>query len=179
MLKFTLAAAVSAFGLAATAFAQSPSMPPDPSAPLSTPQYLAAAAQSDAFEIAEGNMARTMAKSPKVEQFGAEMVSAHKLTTGNLKAAAAAANITPASKPALRPDQLQMVAQLRDLSGAAFDQEYIRQQVMSHQQALAVQSNYAQNGDVPQLRAVAMQTVPIVQSHLQMAQNLQASMGGM
>ena len=152
-------------------------MPPETSAPLSTPQFLAAAAQSDTFEVTEGNMARTMAKSHKVEQFGAEMVSAHKMTMGELKAAAAAANITPAAVPSLRPDQLQMVATLKNLSGAAFDQEYIRQQIAAHQQALAVQSSYAQNGDVPQLRAAAMKTVPIVQSHLQMAQSLQSSMG--
>ena len=176
-MKITLAAACCAAGLATAALAQSPSMPPDPSVPMSTPQFLAAAAQADTFEVTEGNMARSMAKSPKVEHFGAEMVSAHTKTMGEMKAAAAAANITPASAPALRPDQLQMIASLKTMSGGAFDREYIRQQIAAHQAALAVQSNYAQSGDVPQLRAAAMKTVPIVQSHLQMAQGLQSSMG--
>ncbi len=144
---------------------------------MSTQQYLAAAAQSDSFEITEGNLARNRAKNPKLTQFGARMVIDHKKTTGDTKAAAGMAGITIGAAPQLRPDQLQMVTALSSLSGAAFDQEYIRQQIASHQEALAVQSNYAQNGDVPQLRTSAMKTVPIVQSHLQMLQNMQTSSG--
>jgi putative membrane protein len=72
--------------------------------------------------------------------------------------------------------QRQMMQQLQAASGADFDRVYIRQQVPAHQMALALHSNYANNGDRPPLRAVAGQAVPIVTQHLQQAQRM---MGGM
>ena len=46
--------------------------PPDPSAPLTTPQYVMAASQSDEFEMQEGRMAENQAKSVKLRKFGAK-----------------------------------------------------------------------------------------------------------
>jgi putative membrane protein len=60
-----------------------------------------------------------------------------------------------------------------------FDRLYIQQQVMAHEQALALHTNYARAGDVATLRGSATAAVPIVSGHLNEARNLQMRMGGM
>jgi putative membrane protein len=67
----------------------------------------------------------------------------------------------------------QMLDQLRAAgTGANFDAAYKQAQIMSHQSALELQTNYASGGDVSALRQVAGATAPVVQQHLGAAQNL-------
>ena len=182
MLKIALIGGLSAICLGGAAFAQSgvpadPTMPMDPSAPMSTPQFITAASQSDEFEIQEGQMASSMGKSASVRKFGAEMVRDHTKTTANLHKAIMKAGMQVPPPPPLRADQQQMAAQLQTMSGAAFDKAYLQQQVQSHKEALMVQQNYSQDGDTPAIKAASAMTVPIVQQHLQMAQQLESSVG--
>ena len=182
MIKAMTTGAVLALCLGGGAFAQtsmSPTMPSDPSAPMTTPQFLTAAAQSDEFEIREGQMAQSMSSSPAVQKFGAKMVHDHTMTTDNLHAAVQQAGMPLPPPPPLRPDQQQMVAQLKSLSGSAFDSAYLTQQVESHKDALTLMTNYSENGDVPAIKMAAQKTVPIVRSHLQMATRMQAKMSSM
>ena len=151
--------------------------PPDRSAPLTTPQYVMAASQSDEFEMQEGRMAENQAKSVKLRKFGAMMVKDHAKTTNTLHDAIISTGMAPPPPPPLRPDQMQMVAQLQPLNGADFDRAYIAQQMQSHQEALMVQSNYARTGDAPSLRGAAAKTVPIVKEHIAMLQQIQGGMG--
>ena len=180
MIKHVLLAGAIMCGLGTAVSAQtsmSPTMASDPSAPITTPQFIKAASQSDEFEIQEGQMAQTMGASPKVRAFGAKMVRDHTMTTDNLHKAIMKAGMEVPPPPPLRPDQADMVARLQGLSGPAFDSAYLQQQVQSHQEALTLQSNYRDNGDVPAIKAAAAKTVPIVQNHLQMASQMQTAMG--
>ena len=154
-----------------------PSMaPPDPSAPMTTPQYIMAASQSDEFEMQEGRMAENQAKSVKLRKFGAMMVKDHAKTTDTLHQAIISTGMSVPPPPPMRPDQMQMVAELQQLNGAAFDKAYMMQQMQSHQAALMVQSNYASNGDVPAIRGAASKAVPIVQAHIAMLNQIQNMM---
>ncbi len=150
--------------------------PPDPSAPMTTPQYIMTASQSDEFEIQEGRMAENQAKSVKLRKFGAMMVRDHAKTTDTLHQAIMSTGMSIPPPPPLRPDQMQMVAQLQQLNGADFDKAYLMQQMQSHQAALMVQSNYARTGDVAALRGAASKAVPIVQAHIAMLNQMQAMM---
>jgi putative membrane protein len=138
--------------------------------PLPTPDFIKAAAQTDAFERTEGRLAVQMAASPKVRTFGQEMVDAHTKTTAALKAAIAKAGLPPPAPPTLTAEQNQKVAALKGLHGAAFDKAYMAQQIEAHQTALGVMQAYASGGDNPVIRKAAADTVPIVQHHLAMAQ---------
>ena len=182
MLKLALTSGLVALCFGGMALAQTgapsdPSMAVDPTAPMSTPQFITAASQSDEFEIQEGQMASSMGKSAGVRKFGAEMVRDHTKTTDNLHKAIMKAGMQVPPPPPLRADQRQMVAQLQTMSGADFDKGYLQQQVQAHKEALMIHQNYSQDGDTPAIKAAAAKTVPIVQSHLQMAQQLQSSMG--
>jgi putative membrane protein len=96
------------------------------------------------------------------------MIRDHTNTTAQLKAAAAAAGL------GVPMQMLPMhAALLNELSRSAnFDAVYRRQQVLSHQQALALHDNYARRGDVPQLRGLAAATVPVVRGHLDHMQRM-------
>ena len=144
---------------------------------MTTPQYIMAASQSDEFEIQEGRMAANRAKSVDLRRFGSKMVSDHTKTTDTLHDAIMKAGMSIPPPPPLRPDQMQMVAQLRQLHGADFDKAYIMQQMQSHQEALRVQSGYAHNGDIPPVRVAAAEAVPIVKLHISMLNQMQAAMG--
>lgn len=138
--------------------------------------YVTAAGQSDQFEVQEGKMAESMAKSSKVRAFGRRMVKDHTDSTQQVMAAARASGMPPMAPPPLTADQQQMIAQLQSTSGADFDRTYVQQQMQSHQQALAVQQGYAQNGSDPNLKTVAGKIVPVVEHHIQMLQGLQSGM---
>ena len=138
--------------------------------------YVTAAGQSDKFEITEGKLAQTMGSTAKVRAFGRKMVADHTKSTMEVMQAAQMSGLPTTPPPVLRPDQQDMVAQLKATSGPAFDQMYIQQQMQSHQQALEVQQNYAMHGGDKQLKMAAMKIVPVVKMHIALLQNL--SSGG-
>ena len=163
------------------ALAQS-SAPPPPMGPKamadmakSPGAYVTAAGESDKFEITEGQMAETMATSPQIKAFGQKMVRDHTKSTAKVMMAAKVSGLPRMPPPVLRPDQQDMVAQLKMASGPAFDQLYVQQQTESHQQALMVQQNYAEHGTAPALKAAAKKIVPVVKDHLSMLQSLSSS----
>jgi putative membrane protein len=154
-----------------------PPAPPPPAAadmsnPLMAPGYLAMAASSDQFEIQSGQMAQQMSQDPQVRNFGSLLVADHTRSTQMLMAAAQSAGITP-PPPGLLPDQQAMLSQLQAAgSGPSFDMAFKNAQIAAHQSALQLHQNYAAQGDVPALRNVASQIVPVVQMHLNQAQML-------
>jgi putative membrane protein len=66
-----------------------------------------------------------------------------------------------------------LIPQVQD--GATFDQAYAASQVKTTQEAIEQLQQTAQTTDVPELKAFAEETLPKLQSHLQMAKALQAS----
>jgi putative membrane protein len=141
--------------------------------PLMAPGYLAQAASSDQFEIQSAQLAQQASQNPAVQNFAGMLITDHTQSTQMLMAAAQSAHIAP-PPPGILPAQQAMLDQLRAAgTGPVFDQAFQQVQIQAHQQGLMLHQNYAQNGDVPALRATASQIVPVVQRHLAMAQALQ------
>jgi putative membrane protein len=167
------------FGGAAILAGCSSNPPPAPPAaavdlnnPLMAPGYMAMAGSSDQFEIQSGQLALQMSQNPSVRNFSNMIIADHTRSTQMVMAAAQSAGLNP-PPPALLPPQQSMLDQLRAAgSGPSFDMAFQQAQVSAHQQALQLHQNYATQGDVPALRTVAGQIVPIVQMHLQQAQAL-------
>jgi putative membrane protein len=127
--------------------------------------YVAMAASSDMYEIQSSQMALTRAQNPMIRDFANMMIQHHSQTTQQLMAAAQASG-TPPPPGTMMPMHAAMLQELSAANGMAFDRMYRRQQVMAHQQALALHSNYAARGDNPALRQVAASATPIVRGHL-------------
>ena len=163
-----LAGALS-LGIASVAAAQT-AIPP------SAPDFAMSAAQSDQYEIVAAQDALAQSQNPRIKAFAQEMIDAHMRTTEALKAAVTASGMMP-PPPAMSSDQASMVSAIQSLRGADFDKAYARQQVLAHTQALAVEQSYANAGKDANLRKAAQAAVPVIQHHLQMAQDLSAVVG--
>ena len=138
-----------------------------PSNEAAAPDFVAKAAASDMFEVEAAKLAQTKAKNPGVKKFADEMVTAYTKSTADLKKAIADSGQTLALPTAL-PKDLQ--DKLSDLGKAEnFDKAYMDNQVDAHQAALDVLQRYAQDGDVPVIKAFAAATAPTVQQHLEKA----------
>jgi putative membrane protein len=150
------------FALAAVAISQAHAAGQAPS----TADYLRNAAQSDEYEIAAGKLAQSRGDAA-VKAFGAHMVTDHTKST-QLVTAAAKKSGKAAPPPPMSAEQQKMLAELKAAQGPAFNSAYISQQKAAHQQALALQSGYAESGADANLKAAAAQIVPVVKMHIDM-----------
>ena len=142
-----------------------------PSNEAAAPDFVAKAGASDMFEVDAAKLAQTKAKNPGVKKFAADMIAAHTKSTAALKKAIADSGQTTLAPPAALPKDLQ--DKLTDLGKADnFDKAYMDNQVDAHQAALDVMQRYAQDGDVPAIKAFAAATAPVVQQHLDMARKI-------
>jgi putative membrane protein len=142
-----------------------------------TREFVQAAAQSDQFEIMEAHTALAQATDPQVRAFAQQMIPAHQQTSASLTQAVTSAGLQ-LPKPGLGGDQSAFLAALQSQRGADFDKTYVRQQILAHRAALVVEQGYAASGDDPAIKQAAAATVPIITAHLQMAEQMLASMGG-
>lgn len=161
---------------AATPDAHPAATVPSPANEAIATDFVPKAAASDMFEVAAAKLAEKRSKNVEVKKFAAEMVKAHTDSTTGLKAAikAAGVSITP---PDALPAGLQ--GKLDDLTKADakdFDAKYADDMVDAHQDALNVIQRYAQDGDVPAIKAFAAKIAPTVEQHLQMAKGLKNGM---
>ncbi len=146
----------------------------DVNSPLYAPMFLAMAASSNTWEIQSSQLAHQMATIPAVHSFATMIITDHTLLGNQLMAAAQSAGLPP-PPPVMLPPEQAMLEQLRASPPGTFDVAYRDAQVMAHQKAVALFSNYASSGDNPTLRAAAAQALPKLQHHLAMAQALQVT----
>lgn len=171
-----------------------------------TPEFLRLAAMGDRYETASSRLALEKSQNARVKEFAQAMVTDHARTTRELQVlmqqvpgmgAGAATPLpqgrettgTAASGPitnaqggpqheGMDQQHAALLQQLQGVSGAEFDRLYLSQQVAVHQQAVDLFRNYSQSGDNPQLKVWAAQTLPALQQHLQLAQQLQQATQG-
>lgn len=74
----------------------------------------------------------------------------------------------------LSPMQLEMMQRLRNTGeGAAFDREYVTAQREAHRMSIEQFSAYAQNGTDNSLKDFAVKTLPVLQEHARMLEQMQ------
>lgn len=138
--------------------------------------YVQMAGASDLYEITSSQMVMGGAQNTEVRRFAQMMIDHHTMTTRDVMAAAKAAGLAP-PPPAPDTRKAAMLEELRAASGMAQERLYVKQQVMAHEEALALHSGYAQNGDTAELRAAAAKAVPIIQQHRTEIRRIDAQMG--
>jgi putative membrane protein len=104
------------------------------------------------------------------------VIDDHTKSREMLNGAAVATGLRPPPK-AMSRDQAALLGALQSLSGPDFDRIYAKQQVLAHQQALAVEQSFAMGGADPSLRRFARTDAPMIQRHLELAQHLRAVLG--
>ena len=132
--------------------------------------FAQAAAQGDMYEISSSERIVEAGGNEEVVAFAQRMIEDHTMTTEQLTSLAQSAGIELPTAPA--PTHEAKLAQLAALEGADLETAYVQQQVIVHQDAVSLfraASTMAQNEE---LRAFAEQTLPALEEHLQMAQDL-------
>jgi putative membrane protein len=134
-----------------------------------TSDFVKEAAQSDMFEIQSSKLAAT--KTQGAEQtFANQMVTDHTKTTSELTALAQTAKIPLPT--AMRSSQQSMLDKLNGLNGNDFTKQYISDQVSAHKTAVSLFERYGKGGKNEKLKNWASETLPTLQHHLDMANNL-------
>jgi putative membrane protein len=139
-------------------------------APAADQSFARKAAAAGMAEVELGKLAVNNASSADVKQFGQRMVDDHSKAGDELKSIAASKNITLPTEMDAKAKTLH--ARLSKLSGVAFDRAYMQAMVADHRQAATLFSREAQSGKDPEFKAFAAKTLPTVQEHLKMAQQM-------
>lgn len=137
----------------------------------------------NASEIGAGGVAARKAVVADVRSFAADMIADHTAMQQSTRAdTTAGPAITPAGRA--RADTLHRISRRQSDSlaalprGAAFDRAYIDQQLSGHSMALDSLRRWASQTRSGTVRAMIQAAIPKVQSHLDRARVIQASLGG-
>jgi putative membrane protein len=137
----------------------------------STQDFVTEAAQSDMFEIQSSQLAQEK-KDPKAGTFAQKMISDHTGTTDAIKAMVQSGKVKATLPTALDSSHQSKLDKLKGLSGADFEKQYRSDQVSGHKDAVSLYKRYADGGDNPDLKAFAQKTLPTLEQHQKMAQDL-------
>lgn len=137
----------------------------------SSNHFVEEAAQGGINEVESGKMALEKSSSADVKTFANQMISDHSEANEQLKALAKKLDIEVPDDASLTAKAKQMILEIRDES---FDKAYANNQVMAHEQTVALFKKEAESSDHPELKAFAEKTLPKLQHHLEMAKELQA-----
>jgi len=134
-------------------------------------EFAVAAADGGMFEVQVGQLAQTNATTAEVKQFAKMMVDEHGKANEELKAAAAAKNITlPAT---LSEKKQKKYDDLSKKTGTDFDKAYIDLMVDDHKEDLDAFKKEAKDGHDADLKAWAAGKVPTLEHHLNAAKTAQ------
>lgn len=166
----TMAALLSGLALTAAAAAQEPGS-------RQTREFVQAAGEYDTFEMMEAYSALAQSKEPDVLAFAHMMIRDHNQTSRVLTDATKRAGLKP-PEMSIGAGQSPFLAALQSARGSDFDKLYWTQQALTHRSELAVAQAYAANGEAPAVRHAAAAAVPVIRSHLVLAEEMKAKMGG-
>jgi putative membrane protein len=133
-------------------------------------------ASANTFEIQSSELAKDRAQSGDVKSFAEQMIKDH-TKAGNDFNAVEEANISP--PPPEEPDVKQnaTLAKLKSAQGAAFDKAYVSAQLTAHNEAVSLFRNHAKSGRTTPLKQFAQSTLPTLEHHLSMVQELSRPSG--
>lgn len=138
--------------------------------------FVTKAARGGMAEVEIARLAETKASSPRVKEYARQLVEDHTMANEELKRIAANDNVAlPANLDSSDRSELE---KLNGLSGARFDQEFMKHTVDDHKDDIKDFEKQADKGTDPALKSFASNTLPKLRHHLEMAQNIHSSQKG-
>jgi putative membrane protein len=134
------------------------------------------AAMGGMEEVQLGQLAAQKATDPDVKSFGQRMVDDHTKANDQLKQVASQKGMTlPTDLSTLQKHDMD---KLSAMSGAAFDKAYVSMMVKDHKKDVADFKKEAKSGKDSDLKSFASTTLPTLQDHLKMVQDISSKMKG-
>jgi putative membrane protein len=135
-----------------------------------TEDFIKEAATSDMLEIEAAKIARQKGNADE-KKFAEQMITDHTKTSSELKGMVPA-EMTSAIPPSLDDSSQKKLDKLRDAKPADFAGDYDPMQVSAHKDAVSLFERYANGGENAKLKDWAGKTLPALQHHLQMAEQM-------
>jgi putative membrane protein len=151
---------------------------PQDTKPATTPKmgaddtFMKTAAMAGMAEVEHGRLAAQNAASSDVKQFAQRMVDDHSKANAELQSLASQKNVTLPKELDAKHKAKQ--DQLAKLNGPAFHSAYMTHMAAAHKEAVSLFQREAKSGKDAEIKAFAEKTLPTVQEHLKMAQDLSA-----
>jgi putative membrane protein len=134
-------------------------------------KFVKEAAQGGMSEVELGNLAKQKGTSQAVKDYGERMVRDHSKANDELKQIASSKSATlPAD---LTHSERSTMDKLQKASGADFDREYTDAMVKDHRTDVKEFQDAAQNANDPEIKSFAQKTLPTLQEHLRLAEDMQ------
>jgi putative membrane protein len=171
-MKMLVGAAVASLALiAGSAFAQSPN----------DAQIASIVVTANQVDIDAGKLAESKGSNAQVKAFGKQMVTDHSGVNKQAVALVTKLKVKPednATSKSLKAGGEENLANLKKLSGAAFDKAYIDHEVAYHEQVLeAIDKTLIPSAQNAELKNLLVSVRPAFVAHLDHAKMLQASLG--
>jgi putative membrane protein len=128
------------------------------------------------FQVDSGQIAEQKATNAAIRNYAHLMVTTHIPVVAALNVILRNKNITP-SNTLLRGAYNEMLAELKADRGAAFDRTYVNGQVEYQRGNAALFQQEIENGNDPDIKKFAQQTLPKIEDHLQRALKLAGASG--
>jgi putative membrane protein len=138
--------------------------------------FMEEAAIGGMMEVQLGQLAQQKASSQRVKDFGQMMVTDHSKANTQLKTLAASKNVV--LPDSLSQDQQEDINDLRQKSGEEFDEAYMDEMVKDHKHDINVFQNAGEDIGDSDVKAFISQTLPVLQVHLDSAQEIQDDIKG-
>lgn len=132
--------------------------------------FMNKAAQGNLAEIRLSQLASQRASSDQVKQYAQQMIDQHTEATNQLTQIAAQKGVTLPTQ--LDAQHQQIERQLQRLSGASFDQAYMRAMVNDHAQTVALFQRQTKQGRDQDVVSFASTLLPTIQQHYTMANSM-------
>jgi putative membrane protein len=137
-----------------------------------TQDFITEAANSDMLEIAAAKIAQQKGNADE-KTFAAQMVTDHTRTSADIKQLIDTGAVKAELPKALNPSSQSKIDKLNNAGADEFAASYDPMQVAAHEEAVSLFERYANGGDNAKLKDWAGKTLPALQHHLQMAQQLE------
>jgi len=134
-------------------------------------KFLTEAIQGDLAEVQVGKLAQEKGQSDEVKQFGKMLEQDHSQHLSKAQSEAQQIGVTAPSEPSAK--QKSTYEKLSKMSGAKFDRAFKRDMVKDHKEDIAKYQKEAKSKGP--LADFAQQTLPVLQKHLQTAEQLPSS----
>jgi putative membrane protein len=139
-------------------------------------QWMQTSAAGDIFEIRGGQMAEQKGQSQAVRALGARLVADHTKTLSDARDLASKLGITLPSQPGAKMQT--ELSQFAAASGAAFDVLYAKTEISDHEQDISETTTEINNGSNSEVKQEAQTDLPILRTHLALAQQALAVVTG-
>lgn len=136
------------------------------------------AAMGGQAEIQMAQLAVQRSTNRDVQRYAQRMIKDHTSNARDLQKAATRSGNTITLPTAPSTEMMQMMAPLQQASGAEFDRMYMQMAgVQAHTMMRQLFSNQATNGTNNDLKRYAQKTLPVIDRHLRMAQDVNLTGG--